>query len=337
MGYELSGFQLSLRRGIGVGLLLGLLLLSGCSSIQVAMAPEPEKVELTDDGKFATSDGKAFGFQQWGARLDDEGAEPDLVVIGVHGINGASDDWHVLGRHLGENKSNFALYAYDLRGMGRDPVEPDRGDLRRAEDWTQDLLDFTRLVRLEHPKAKLVWFGESLGSLIVMRTVSELEGQALPVDAIGLSAPIAGFGDKLSWGKKFFLRGVACLFPRWRISMMSLSGGEEVEVVEGVKHDEQAVHNDWNIERHTLRLLVHIGDQVKRMNHDATLIKVPTLVMHGGNDVFTDPQTVRDFFDQIPEGVDKKLKFYPESYHLLFYDKNNEVICRDVIEWLEGL
>lgn len=325
----------NLSRLSNLCLLAGLLLLSACSSVSEVNEVEPKLEKIGERGKYTAADGKEFRYDSF----EGTDREPELVIIGVHGINGASDDWHVLGHAIEKSQEPYRLYSYDLRGMGRDPIAEDRGDLRNANDWVSDLVNFTRLIEGKHPGAKLVWFGESLGSLIVMKAVSELKdsGTPLPVDALGLSAPIAGFGDKLSKPKEFALRFMALLFPKWRISLESLSDEEDVEVVEGVIHEQQAKQNEWHVERHTLRLLVKIGNEVKAMQDRAKLIKLPCLVMHGGQDVFTSPEVVRSFFETIPDQTPKEFNFYPAGYHLLFYGKNNEVICRDVLKWLDQL
>jgi esterase/lipase len=102
-------------------------------------------------------------------------------------------------------------------------------------------------------------------------------------------------------------------------------------------HSEQAETNSWHIDKHTLRLLVTLGDLIDGMPGCARTFEVPTLVLHGGKDFFSSADDVKAFYGCIPKEAGRERRYYPDSYHLLMYDELKEKVIGDVEQWLEAL
>ena len=278
---------------------------------------------------------ETFQYRKW-ARSS---TQPDTVLIGLHGFCGASIDYENLATHLLKTQPKTAVYAYEVRGQGRDPLKERRGDIDDPENWSNDLLAFTKLVKEENPNARVVWFGESMGSLILSHTYSEAiaKGEKAPCDAIGLTSPVVKIrGDFPTW-KKELVRGISKLAPGARVSLEALSGGEPVQMTEDTIHSEQSETNSWHVDKHTLRLLVTLGDMIETMPACASSYQVPTLVLYGGQDFFTSPDDVKSFTSQIPKSTDLTRKFYPEGHHLLMYDSIKDDVIDDIADWLDEL
>lgn len=126
---------------------------------------------------------ETFQYRKWVR----DGVEPDTVVVALHGFSGASIDYENLAKHLLKEQPRSAVFAYEVRGQGRDPKKDRRGDIDDPENWSVDLLTFTSLVEKEYPDARIVWFGESMGGLILSHTYRQQveEGLQPPCDAIG--------------------------------------------------------------------------------------------------------------------------------------------------------
>lgn len=278
---------------------------------------------------------ETFQYRKWVRST----AEPDTVLIGLHGFSGASIDYENLANHLLKNQPDTAVYAYEVRGQGRDPLKERRGDIDDPANWSRDLLAFTDLVREEHPGARVVWFGESMGSLILSHTYRDVvaNGGEAPCDAIGVTSPVVKIRDDFPKWKKELVRGVSKLAPGARVSLEALSGGEPVQMTEDTIHSEQSETNSWHVDRHTLRLLVTLGDMIEEMPECASQYQVPTLVLYGGQDFFTTPDDVKAFSSHIPESTDLTRKFYPEGHHLLMYDSVKEKVIADIADWLDEL
>ncbi|MBT8043980.1 MAG: lysophospholipase [Verrucomicrobiae bacterium] len=299
------------------------------------MNPKVIGIPRLADKHFVSYDNDQFGYRKW---LPQSGKEPSLVIIGVHGISGHSGDYANLAAHLQKHHPDIAVYAAETRGQGMDAKPFRRGDISHRSSWYKDLTTFTRLVQGKHPKSKVIWYGESMGSLIVMHAYD----QTLPADkvpeAIIISSPIVDVESKLPPWKMLAVRISAFLLPKLRVSLETLSDGQRAVVTKDDIHEEQAKKNPWYIRRYTLRLLIKLGDMARAMDARAAAIRCPVLVLHGGKDIFTEPDSVTAFYKHFPEtanGMAKTRHYYPDSFHLLMYDHDRDKIFKDVSSWLD--
>lgn len=306
-------------------LLLAVLALSQCATDYTLVADRPEEALRNE----------TFGYRKW-MRPD---AKPQTVVIGVHGFCGAAIDYENLGKHLLKEQPKTAVYAYEVRGQGKDPLKERRGDIDDPTLWFSDLARFSAMVRAKHPRARIVWFGESMGALIVSHAYQRAiaAGQEPPCDALVLSSPVVRFRDDFPQWKKNLVRGVAEITPTARVSLETLAGGQQVQMTHDTVHSEQAETNAWHIDKHTLRLLVALSDLIDGMPGCARSFDVPTLVLHGGKDFFSSAADVEAFYGNIPKEARRERRYYPDSYHLLMYDDLKEKVIGDVEGWLDRL
>ncbi len=295
-----------------------------------ACAPEYTLVFHETGGSTRTD---SFGYRKWISQK----VEPDVVIIGIHGFCGASIDYANLGNHLLRHQPKTALYAYEVRGQGSDPIHHRRGDIGDPADWYRDLFAFTQLVREQHPDAKVVWFGESMGALIASHAWRVAPEDDPPCDGLVLSSPIVRFRDDIPAWTPGLVQIAATTLPLARISLEALAGSEDVQMTQTSTHSEQAKKNPYDIEKHTLRLLAALGRHIDGMNDCATTFRKPVLILHGGKDYFNNDSDVRGFVARIPDGVSKTYRHYPEAYHLLMYDEKKEVIFKDVARWTNKL
>ncbi|HEX5790320.1 MAG TPA: alpha/beta fold hydrolase, partial [Luteolibacter sp.] len=194
--------------------------------------------------------GETFGYRRWVS----PDVEPDVVLIGIHGFCGASLDYRNLGEHLMRLQPKTALYAYEVRGQGSDPIHERRGDIGRPSDWYGDLRAFTQLVREQHPKAKVVWYGESMGALIAVHAWDQAPAGHPPCDGLVLSSPIVRFRDDIPDWTPGLVQVAATALPLARVSLQTLMGGQDIQMTAGAKHMEQANKNPYHVEAYTLRL-----------------------------------------------------------------------------------
>lgn len=259
----------------------------------------------------------------------------DTVIIGVHGISGASYDYIGLGEHLLSHLPSCALYAYEVRGQGLDPNKGRVGDIHRAEEWYRDLYTFTRKIRGKHPGARILWCGESMGSLITLHAYANRPAQEKMCEGIILLAPVVKIGKQIPAWKLRMAKVIAWMFPKIRIKLGLLNGMENVKVTQGSdSHEAQSETNPWHIESYTLRLLSTLGAHIERMIPLAAGIEHPILVLNGGQDYFTPPNFTEEFVANIPAQVESSHYYLPEAYHLLMYDEQRERVFRAISEWI---
>lgn len=271
-----------------------------------------------------------FGYRTW----KQKDVEPDLVVIGIHGFCGASVDYKNLGEFLVKRQPKTAVYAYEVRGQGSDPIKERRGDIGNPAEWYADLEAFTQLVEERHPHAKIIWYGESMGALIASHALTSAPPGHPPCDGLILSSPIVRFKNDIEPWKIALVHAAAATLPLARVPLDALAGGQDVQMTSESKHAEQSKTNSYNIEKHTLRLLGTLAKLIDGMNECAEKLEVPTLVLHGGQDFFNDDPDVRGFIARIPSVVPITYHNYPNAHHLLMYDEDREKVFRDVGKWL---
>ena len=275
----------------------------------------------------------AFGYRKWIS----EKVEPDVVIIGIHGFCGASIDYANLGNHLLQHQPRTGLYAYEVRGQGSDPIRERRGDIGDPQDWYRDLFAFTQLVQEQHPGAKIVWFGESMGALIAAHAWREAPVNAPPCDGLILSSPIVRFRDDIPAWTPGLVQIAATTLPLARVSLETLSGGQDVQMTQTSHHAEQSKKNSYSVDEYTLRLIGALAGHIDKMNDCAARFRSPVLVLHGGKDYFNNDSDVRGFVARIPDGLTKTYHDYPRAYHLLMYDTERDAIFKDVEKWVNQL
>jgi alpha-beta hydrolase superfamily lysophospholipase len=304
---------------------------AGLAAISVAAcAPQYTTVNYSKGDSVKVD---SFGYRKWISK----NVEQDVIIIGIHGFCGASIDYANLGNHLLQNQPETGLYAYEVRGQGSDPIQARRGDIGDPSDWYRDLFAFTQLVREQHPDAKVVWFGESMGALIASHAWREAPAANPPCDGLALSSPIVRFRDDIPAWTPGLIQIAATTLPLARVSLDSLAGGEDVQMTQTTTHSGQAKKNPYDIDKHTLRLLAALGRHIDGMNDCATTFRTPVLVLHGGKDYFNNDSDVRGFVARIPAGVSNTYHNYPQAYHLLMYDEKREVIFKDIARWTHKL
>lgn len=322
--------MIPILRGACVGIGIFLFALFTSCSAQTAVPQEPQ-IRL-DETDFHTFDGDKLPYTKWVPKN-----EPELIIIGVHGISGATSDYRPLAKHVLAEIPKVAIYGAETRGQGKDPVKERRGHINNREEWFKDLTSFTSLIRKKYPKAKIVWCGESMGSLIVLHTYAYSEDRANLCDAMILASPITEIRSDFPRWKIKAANFAGFLLPKARVSLESLSGEDEVRITKDTIHQEQATTNSYHIKKHTLRLLTTLGNMMQTSQQASQKLDIPLLILHGGKDIFSDPADVVKFFQGLPATVKATRNYYPESFHLLFHDHQSDKVVEDIGKWIKDL
>ena len=304
-----------------------LTVLSGCASVKKMAAGRG----VLRAEEWVSYDGKTMPCKVWPVPA---GVKPRGVVIAVHGLSGAKSDFWYLGEQL--PLRGYAVYAYDLRGQGNDPVVAERGDISGATAWQRDLATFHALVKRRHPKTPVFWYGESLGSLIALHTAADLLGYWSVPDGIILASPVAGLRMTLGGFQRFLLETAAKLSPRSRYTLGELAGVDEskIKVTSTSTHGGQMAITPHHVSAFSLRLLSTIGSMLDDNTDSAHRLKMPVLFVASPNDVLSSADQIQALFAQI-RSLDKKLLWYTRSYHLLLHDVQREEVVKDVTHWLD--
>ena len=279
---------------------------------------------------FTSFDTTEFSYSQWGA-VD----SPSSIVIGLHGFCGAACDFDGLAHSLCQQNPELCTVAYNLRGMGLDPVINRRGDIESADYWARDLVSFCSHIRALYPDVPLVWCAESLGALIACHTLSNYPNSRTFCDALILYSPVVAIDRQVAQWKIKLARGMARLFPGIRQSLDFFTGSQSIQVSQGANdHAIQSSKNSWHVSSFSMRLLNTVADLIEDMPHAATSIPSPVLVINGGHDFFTRPEALEQWLGFLPSSTSMEHYHFPESYHLMLYDSHSEAIFSRTADWL---
>ena len=295
-----------------------------CASVQPASEPKLGATTWT------SYDGKTM---PWNAWLTPKGTRTKAVVITIHGLSGAASDFWLLGERL--PPQGYCVYGYELRGQGKDPDVSSRGDIASADQWLKDLLAFHRLVRARHPGVPVVWYGESLGTLVALHAA--MDAQTPPPDALVLATPIAGLKMTISPAERCLLLTASHVAPGFHLSLGDLAGVDEkkIRVTSTTTHGGQMEVTAHHVPAFSLRLLREIDGLIHGNAKAAHRLQLPVLMLGSPYDVVSSPDQVQGLFARLGSR-DKRLYWYSKSYHLLLHDVQRDEVVADLLQWLSA-
>jgi len=282
--------------------------------------------------EWKATDGETFSYSLWAPEASPN-QPPRAVIVAVHGLSGAALDYEPLGSYLAKHR--VATYAIELRGQGNDPVPERRGDLAQIEDWFADLSAFFALIRQRHPGAQIYYYGESMGSALLIRFLAQALDIEQP-DGVVLASPVVEIKAKPTWWQEQVFRFFLWIGPTHRIDVRQYTKrNDENDPANWVTRDE--AHRRWfeasshKINCFTVRFFKCLRDLINGCFAVAPKIKVPVLVIYAANDVFIPPARVEQFFARLGS-QEKERRLFPESYHLLLHDHDKA----EALEYIEA-
>jgi alpha-beta hydrolase superfamily lysophospholipase len=268
------------------------------------------------EGTFQGAKGLELYYQSWHPQ-----GLAEAVLIIIHGHGGHSGIFTVMVEYLIEH--NYAVYSFDLRGNGRSPGQ--RGYINSWSEFRADLKSFVDLVKAKEVNQDLFIIAQSMGGTIaldyILREPVQLKGLILLAPALGLGVS----SWKLLAGK--ILSGI---LPRF-----SLATGIDFSAASRDPKAVAACREDPL--RHSLgtaRLATELLNTIEWIGASIAEIKVPLLILHGGADKVTLPQSSRTFFERLTL-ADKERQEYPGSYHELHTDINYQEVLEDMEDWIQ--
>ncbi|MCD4701304.1 MAG: lysophospholipase [Candidatus Aegiribacteria sp.] len=244
------------------------------------------------------------------------------MIIIVHGIGDHSGRYMNIVKHLVSNE--YGVYGYDLRGHGNSPGQ--RGHINSWMEYRIDLLNFLRVIRAQQSGRLIFLMGHSMGALIALDFIlSENEKLAgtiisgVPIEPVGVAKPF----------KVALARILSRICPRFPIDL-----GLDVEAISRIPsvvesyQDDPLVHGKisarWGAE------LLSTLESVKMRGEN---ISIPLLMIHGKADRLNSAEGAKKFFDRI-QSRDKEFISYPDCFHELHNDLDNEIMLNDLLNWV---
>ncbi len=243
------------------------------------------------------------------------------ILIVVHGLGGHSDLFKHGIRCL--LPQGYGVYALDLRGHGRSPGQ--RGYIHHWQEFREDLRAFLQFIRSRETVEHYFLWGHSMGGTISLDYALHYPDS---LQGLILSAPAFGHIGVPAW-KLVVGQILSRVWPSFKL---------KVGIDHSLSSREAAVLADYATDtlRHeygTARLSVEFFKTVGWIHQNLDQLKVPLLLLHGGADGITSPQSSQSLFQRL-QSVDKTYRNYPNSYHDLYADLNYIDVISDIATWM---
>lgn len=241
---------------------------------------------------------------------------PKATLVLVHGIAEHSGRYERTGSLLAG--TGFHVRSFDLRGAGASGGR--RWDI---EDWDLYLDQVERHLRWARSQERpVVLFGHSLGGTVALDYAL---GDRPQPDLLVLSAPALEAGARWQRAIAPLLARLAPTLPiPNRIKGPSLSRDPAVG---------EAYFADPLVQTSTTpRLGLQFFEAMDRVREGLHRLKVPTLVIQGGDDRLTDPRSTASLAEH--QLVDRRL--YPGLRHEVLNEPEGPQVVIDVAKWIES-
>jgi alpha-beta hydrolase superfamily lysophospholipase len=270
------------------------------------------------EGKFTGAKSTELFYQRW-----QPAGAPRAAIAIVHGFGEHSGRYPNVVNHFAPR--GYAVYGFDHRGHGRSPGK--RGHINAWSEFRDDVRAFLRLVAAQEPHRPLFLLGHSLGGLIALEYVLHYPE--------GLRGVIASSPLLAQPGVSPALLAIAKILSRVAPGVTINTGldasliSRDPAVVEAYRKD-PLVHGVA-----TPRFGTEMTAAQNWTNAHAADLKLPLLLIVGGEDKLSPPEGGRRFFDAVTF-TDKQKLDYAGAYHETHNDIIASQVMADMERWLEA-
>ncbi len=242
---------------------------------------------------------------------------------------------HGLGEH-GEryahmadffNQKQIGVVAPDFRGHGRTPGK--RGHINSLTNVVNDLDAVRQHILQTNGQKPVILFGHSMGGLIACRYLLDYQQN---LRAAILSAPAIGIkAEPPAWQKKL-VSALASLLPS-----MTLNNGLDAAWLSHDQHVVQAYRDDPLVHpKISLRLFLEMDQNGKQCLNRAGDIKLPVMLIYGGQDRIIDSAKAHAAFEQLSNS--NKTEFVvQDAYHEVHNEPDHIKEFEAIWKWLAPL
>lgn len=247
---------------------------------------------------------------------------PRAVVILAHGFGEHARRYDHVTARLGE--AGLITYALDHRGHGRSGGK--RVQVRDVSEFTTDFDTLVGIATRENPGLKRIVLGHSMGGAIVFAYGVDRPDN---YDLMVLSAPAIAAQDMVPGVVSLAAKVLGVLAPGLPVQALDTDAiSRDPQVVKAYYDDPLVYHG--KVPAGTGKALLSVGET---MSQRAPAITAPLLVLHGTGDRLIPIKGSRQVILCVGSD-DVQLKEYPELYHEVFNEPEQEQVLDDVVSWI---
>ena len=269
---------------------------------------------------FNGKDGSLRFFRTWSPDTSPEG----LVVIS-HGYAEHSGRYEPTAKRLLDE--GFAVWAHDHYGHGKSSGP--RALIERIELLSDDLMIALETASALHDLAPVFLYGHSMGGAITALTLLR---STFPVTGVVFSAAAIRIMQTSSPLVRAFTRGLRSFAPAMPIIPFHSDGiSHNSQVIEEYRNDRLNYHGKVKVAT-GLEMI-----EAEKMLDAAALskIRVPALIIHGGEDPLIPPESSQELYDLLGSD-DKTLRFFDNAYHEVHNEESADELYDMLVDWLKS-
>lgn len=249
---------------------------------------------------------------------------PRGVVVLAHGLGEHARRYdHVVARF---GREGLITYALDHRGHGRSGGK--RVLVRDIAEYTGDFDTLVGIAAKEHPGLRRIVLGHSMGGGIVFAYGVEHPDD---YDLMVLSGPAVAAQIAVSPLLARIAKIMGAIAPGLPLQALDASAvSRDPAVVNAYNTDPLVYHG--KIPGGVARALLLVGET---MPQRAPSLTAPLLVVHGSDDRLIPVEGSRLLVAAVGS-TDVELKIYPDLYHEVFNEPEQEQVLDDVVSWINA-
>ncbi|KAK3149524.1 hypothetical protein QOZ80_3AG0218540 [Eleusine coracana subsp. coracana] len=272
-----------------------------------------------------TPRGETLFTQCWWPHPPSSAIKPRALVVVMHGLNEHSGRYDHLARRL--NEIGVKVYGMDWTGHGGS--DGLHGYVQSLDHAVSDLKMYLKKVLAENPGLPCFCFGHSTGGGIILKASLDPEVETC-ISGIVLTSPAVRVQPAHP-----IIRVMAPVFaliaPRYQFTGSHRNGPP-------VSRDPEALKSKYADQLvFTGSIRVRTGYEILRLTsflqRHLHRIAVPMLVLHGADDMVTDPNGSRALYEQ-SSSADKSIKLYNGLLHDLLIEPEKDKVMDDIVAWL---
>jgi alpha-beta hydrolase superfamily lysophospholipase len=318
----------------GTGMLVALLLLSGCApttdaDVRLAgvgtarAAAVPNPLPRFTGTSFITADDQTLPLRSWLPN-----GEVKAVILALHGFNDYSNSFEAAGEAWAGR--GIATYTYDQRGFG---AAPERGLWPGRAALAADAATAAQILRRLHPRVPLYLLGESMGGAVAIVAMTRESGTPVPdIDGVVLTAPAVWGRETMGLLPRLALWAGVRLMPGFTVT----GRGLEIKPSDNIAMLRALSRDPLVIKATRIDTIYGLVDLMDAALASAPLLDVPLLVLYGAKDEIVPKAPIRRFVGRLPPEVHRRrgLAWYRDGYHMLLRDLEGPVVIADVASWV---
>ena len=232
-------------------------------------------------------------------------AGPRAVLL-LHGFTGSSADVRMLARYL--EKHGYTSHAPHYKGHG---VPPEELIATNPSEWWQDVINgYNKLKQAGYEEIAVA--GLSLGGVFSLKLALEqpVKGVVTMCSPMTMRTTDIMFEGVIEYAKQY----------------KKQQGKSEQEI----ELEIEAIKKQGMASLPQLQQLIH------DVRHNIDLLYAPILVIQSRHDNVINPDSANIIFNSV-ESIDKNLRWYEQSGHVITLDKERDLLHEEVLTFLNTL